>query len=234
MASHELRSPIGTLLFAAAALKTDGVRSDSQRLDKVTATIQTNAERLSWLIENLQRLARLGDPLDVPSQQRFDIGSVVGEVRRQLAEMATARDVDLRVVSRELPELTGDPARIELVLLNLVSNAIKYSDPGKPERFVEIAASVSEDGRSCTIVVRDNGLGIADTDQESVFERFFRAHSHMDRELGVAGAGLGLAIVADCTKALGGHVRCESRLGHGTAFFVTLPVEAPAPDTRSA
>jgi signal transduction histidine kinase len=228
MASHELRSPIGTLLFAAAALEMDHVRADSQRLNKVTATIRSNADRLSWLVTNLQRLARLGVPLDVPSQQRFDVVMLATEVARQLAEMAAAREVTIRVVPMESLELSGDPARLELVLLNLVSNAIKYSDPAKNERFVEIATSFDDGTKDCTIYVRDNGLGIADGDQHAIFDRFFRAHSHLDEKLGIDGTGLGLAIVADCIKALGGTVRCESSPGQGTTFHVIVPHQDPS------
>jgi signal transduction histidine kinase len=223
MVSHELRNPIGTLLFAAAALTHAGVRSDPHRLDKVTTTIQRNAERLSWLIDNLQRLARLGGPLDVPSQQRVELGSLVTEVARQLDEMAAARQVTIKV-DAQLPALFIDPARLELVLLNLVSNAIKYSDPAKPDSFVEIAlcANGAAD-ETCTLCVRDNGLGISVADQPTIFARFFRAHSHLDVALGVSGTGLGLAIVAECVQALGGSIRCESTVGRGTTFFVTLP-----------
>ena len=223
MASHEMRSPIGTLMFAAAALQMDHVRADPQRLDKVVATIHTNADRLSWLITNVQRLAQLGEPLDVPSHQRFDVHSLATEVARQLEDMASARSVELRVARFDVPPLTGDQARLELVLLNLVSNAIKYSDPDKARRFVDISAATDESGANCSIVVQDNGLGIAESDQPAVFERFVRAHSHLDSEHGVGGTGLGLAIVADCMKALGGSVRCESVLGEGTAFIVTMP-----------
>jgi signal transduction histidine kinase len=227
MASHELRNPIGTLLFAAAALTHPGVRSDSHRLDKVATTIRTNAERLSWLIENLQRLARLGDPLDVPSQQRVELDGLATEVARQLEEMAAARHVMIRVDS-QLPELIIDPARLELVLLNLVSNAIKYSDPAKPDSFIEIASCAnSEADQMCTFCVRDNGLGIPEAEQPAIFARFFRAHAHLDTELGVSGIGLGLAIVAECVQALGGSIRCESTVGQGTTFFVTVPCKEP-------
>jgi signal transduction histidine kinase len=227
MVSHELRNPIGTLLFAAAALTHSGVRSDPHRLDKVTTTIQRNAERLSWLIENLQRLARLGGPLDVPSQQRVELASVASEVARQLDEMATARHVTVRV-DAQLPALFIDPARLELVLLNLVSNAIKYSDPAKPDSFVEIASCANwAADRTCTLCVRDNGLGIPEADQSTIFARFFRAHSHLDMTLGVSGTGLGLAIVAECVQALGGSIRCESTVGQGTTFFVTVPRKEP-------
>ena len=223
MTSHELRNPIGTLLFAAAALTHERVRSDPARLDKVTSTIRSNAERLSWLVDNLQRLARLGDPLDVPSQQHIELEGLAGEVARQLEEMAAARGVSIRI-GRDLPTLFGDPAHLELILLNLVSNAIKYSDPEKPECFVEIAVCGDAGADDvCTVCIRDNGLGIPDADQPAIFERFFRAHAHLDQELGNSGSGLGLAIAVECVKALGGAIRCESALGHGTTFFVTLP-----------
>jgi len=227
MTSHELRNPIGTLLFAAAALTHERVRSDPARLDKVTSTIRSNAERLSWLVDNLQRLARLGDPLDVPSQQHIELAGLAGEVARQLEEMAAARGVSIRI-GRDLPTLFGDPAHLELILLNLVSNAIKYSDPEKPECFVEIAVcgdASTED--VCTVCIRDNGLGIPDADQPAIFDRFFRAHAHLDHDLGNSGSGLGLAIAVECVKALGGSIRCESALGRGTTFFVTLPRREP-------
>ena len=228
-ASHELRSPIGTLRFAGALLEHEGVRQDPQRLAKVAATVRTSADRLSWLVENLQRIAHMRDAVDVPSEQRVELTQLAAEVARQLSEMAAARGVTIRVAP-DLPGLLGDPARIELVLLNLVANAVKYSDPQKPESFVEIVpARRTEDtaasgyGAACTICVRDNGLGIAEADQSAIFDRFFRAHAHMDQELGVSGTGLGLAIVVDCVGALGGSIRCESRAGEGTSFFITLP-----------
>ena len=227
-ASHELRSPIGTLLFAGALLENDAVRQDPRRLSKVSATVKASAERLSWIVENLQRIARMSEPVDGPSEQRVDLRLLADEVVRQLDEMAASRKVALRV-STDLPTLHADPARLELVLLNLVSNAIKYSDPQKPESFVEVAPA--PDGAAadatCTICVRDNGLGIKNADQAAVFDRFYRAHAHLDTELGVTGTGLGLAIVADCVQALGGAIRCESRVGEGTTFFITLPITTP-------
>ena len=210
MASHELRSPIGTLLFAAAALKMEPIRA--------------NAERLSWLVQNLQRLAQLSEPVATPSEQRVELTTIASEVKRQLEDMADRRRVEVRA-DPDLPALVLDPARLELVLLNLVSNAIKYSDPDKPHSFVEIALTNRDDG-ACAICVRDNGLGIPEDDQPLVFERFFRAHAHRDQELGVSGSGLGLAIVADCVRELGGSIRFESQVGRGTAFFITLPTGA--------
>jgi len=223
MASHEMRSPIGTVLFAAGVLSMDAVQSDPHRVAKVAATVRANAERLSWLVDNLQRLARLGERVDVPSQQRVEVTALANEVARQIDEMAASRGVTIRIDSR-LPTLWLDPARLELVLMNLVSNGIKYSDPSKPECFVEIARyEGAASPNQCTFVVRDNGLGIREEDQHAIFDRFFRAHAHLDGEHGVSGTGLGLAIVAECVNALGGTIRCESAVGAGTTFFVHLP-----------
>ena len=222
MASHELRTPIGTLLFASAMLNTDVIQLDSVRVARIVSTISSSAERLSRLVTNLERLSRLTDPLDMPSQQEVDLQALAAEVVRQVDEMATARDVVIRINAAEVPPLLIDSARLELVLLNLVSNAIKYCDPSKPDRFIEVAASLTST-EMCAIIVRDNGLGIAEQDQTAIFDRFFRAHSHLDHALGVTGTGLGLAIVAECVRELDGSIRCESSLGSGTTFLISVP-----------
>ena len=172
--------------------------------------------------------------MDGPSEQHVELQTSANEVARQLEEMASSRNVEIRV-QPGLPSLFVDPARVELVLLNLVSNAIKYSDPAKPDAFVEIGSGVDPDTPgTCEIYVRDNGLGIPDTHRDAVFDRFFRAHAHLDTELGVSGSGLGLAIVADCVRALGGSIRCESVTGEGTTFYMTLPRAKATADPASA
>jgi len=227
MASHELRSPIGTLLFAAAALERADIRADAAQSEKITTTIKTNAQRLSWLVQNLQRVTRLSGPLDVPSEQNVEAATIANEVARQLRDMASSRQVRI-VVGTALPELCADPARLELALMNLVSNGIKYSDPSKADAFVEITSAENDAPEgSCVLCVRDNGLGIPEADQAAVFERFFRAHAHLDSQLGVTGSGLGLAITADCIRAMGGTIACESTVGVGSSFLITLPLKPP-------
>ena len=228
MTSHELRSPIGTLMFAAAMLERSDVRADPKHVEKLASTVTANAQRLSWLVNNLQRVSRLTDGTDLPSEQRIEVRTIANEVARQLDDMASSRHVRV-VVDARLPELSGDPARLELALMNLMSNAIKYSDPARSDSFVEIAPAderrVSDD--MCVIRVRDNGLGIADADRSTIFERFVRAHAHMDAALGVGGSGLGLAIAADCIREMGGSISCESVVGEGSSFYITLPINTP-------
>ena len=228
MASHELRSPIGTLVFAAAALEQEQVRADANRVAKIASTVRTNAHRLSWLVDNLQRVSRLSDPGDGPNEQVIEVSTVAQEVIRQLQDMAASRNVRV-TVAPGLPRVCGDPARLELALMNLVSNGIKYSDPEKKESSVTISPATSKivpEGM-CAISVRDNGLGIAEADRSAIFERFFRAHAHLDGRLGVTGTGLGLAIAAECVHAMGGSIDCDSAVGEGTSFVVTLPITPP-------
>ena len=227
MASHELRTPLGTLLFAATLLAKDVVQSDPQRLARISSTISSNVERLSRLVTNLERLTRLTETLDVPSQQEIDLQSLGKEVAQQLEDMAASRSVDIRIAP-SLPALFVDSARLELILLNLISNAIKYCDPDKWQRFVEIVPSDAVNGEGmCAFAIRDNGLGIAEQDKDTIFDRFVRAHAHLDSSHGVTGTGLGLAIVAECIRELGGAIECQSALTVGTTFVVRLPLKPP-------
>ena len=119
--------------------------------------------------------------------------------------------------------MTVDVGRLELTLLNLLSNGIKYSDPEKPERYVQVSA----DGGAadhCRILVRDNGIGIPAAALETIFARFTRAHGEREDLRGVDGIGLGLAIVQDCVRAMGGRVDVESTEGAGTLFTLTFPL----------
>ena len=114
-----------------------------------------------------------------------------------------------------------DTGALELVLINLVANGIKYADRTKPSPFVAVEAEES-DGHY-EFRVSDNGIGIPSDAVKNVFERFVRVHAHLDEQLGVEGTGLGLAIVEECVAALSGSVAVESREGEGTTFTVRIP-----------
>jgi signal transduction histidine kinase len=108
--------------------------------------------------------------------------------------------------------------------VNLLSNAIKYSDPDKTERYVEIAGEKPGDGW-LHVTVRDNGVGIPATALAGIFERFTRAHAGDAEMAHVSGIGLGLSIVEDCIRAMGGHIQVQSVETEGTIFTVRLPTE---------
>jgi len=226
MVSHELRQPLGTLMYALPLLKAEADRGDMARHDHFLKVLERNVVRLTQLMEQLEGLSRLQTSRgDAPDVQRTDVTSVVWEVARQLREMADARGVEIQV-GDGMPSLVIDMARLELILMNLISNAIKYSDPAKPSRFVRIESVSPEREDHVGIMVRDNGIGIPQANLSTVFRRFVRAHASRDSELGVRGSGLGLAIAAECAEAVGGSIRVESNVGEGTSFLVTVPRDA--------
>lgn len=225
MATHEWRQPLAPIAAAASLLRLPGL-PDEQR-NKSLEMISRNVARLSDMTFKLERVARLDRDADDPTLQRIPLDIVATQATDQLREMAAARGVELRL-GNEWPVITVDVGQLELAIVNLLSNAIKYCDPHKAERYAEVTARRSDGG--VEICVRDNGIGIPADRIDSIFERFTRAHADRGEMQFVSGIGLGLAIVDDCVKSMGGHVTVESREGAGTMFCLHLPASATAPD----
>jgi signal transduction histidine kinase len=217
---HELRNVFGTIQFGAALLTSDGPAPAIEHT-RILATLRRNTDRALQILRTLENLPSSGMLAgDTPTEQVVELSELVSEVFRQLHEMAEARGVTLRAPP-DLPRIYVDTGRLELVLVNLVANAIKYSDPAKAERVVEISVAARDHAQE--IRVSDNGIGIPAAALPRVFERFHRAHPELDATLGINGTGLGLAIVDECVRALGGEIRVESDEGIRTAFILTLP-----------
>ena len=177
--------------------------------------------RLGEVAGKLERLARLTRRQDnAPNEQQVDLASVVHDVAGQLREMADARGVVFDV-GTELPTIDADAGRVELVVMNLLANAVKYSDPAKTLRVVSI--EIDEAPGCSRVRIRDNGIGIPRAKLESIFDQFVRAHPHLDDELGAQGLGLGLSIVQESMEAMGGSVTVESAEGTGTTFTLEWP-----------
>jgi signal transduction histidine kinase len=219
LVSHELRQPLTALQGAVALLKAHETQAPSTA--RPLTIIERNVSRLVELTRQLEAVSRLRDDADNAKVQTVDISAIAQDVARQLREMAEARGVAVRV-EPDLGVLTIDVARVELVLINLVSNAVKYSDPQKPLRFVEVGRVATESDRA-VLEVRDNGVGIAEAQLERIFTRFFRADESRDGELGTTGVGLGLAIVKECIDAVNGSITVASEPGQGTTFRLWLP-----------
>jgi len=221
MAAHEWRQPLSALRFGVGLL--GEAKLDAERTRRTVDALQRNITHLVELTQKLETIARMNDRADNPVVQEVSVTTVVSEAARQLREMADARDVHIRV-AEGLPSLTVDVGRLELVFVNLLSNAIKYSDPAKPERQVDVTAG-DADAASCRIMVADNGIGIPTDCLQTIFERFTRAHAERPDLRQVSGIGLGLSIVEDCMRAMGGRIEVTSKEGVGTTFVLTLPLE---------
>ena len=225
LAAHEWRQPLGALQFGVRLLQQ--VHGEPVRTERTLAAVERTVEHLVQLTRKLETVARMQATSDTPLVQAVSAGTIAQEAARQLREMADARGVEVRVADN-LPQLTVDVGRLELIFVNLLSNAIKYSDPAKPARYAEVRGEIDAPGW-CRIDVRDNGIGIPENALASVFERFSRGHADRPDISHVTGIGLGLSIVDDCVRVLGGRLNLDSAEGEGSTFVVRLPLEPPVP-----
>ena len=215
LVSHEIRQPLGVLQVLARLLPIPDEDPEAARLAE---TLERNVVRLGDMATKLERLARLTRRPDTTlNEQQVDLSALVRDVAGQLRDMADARAVVFDVAP-QLPTFAADAGRVELVVMNLLANAVKYSDPAKAARVVRIEhdASVTH----LRIVIRDNGIGIPKSKLEMIFDQFVRVHEHLDDALGAQGLGLGLSIVRESMEAMGGRVGVESAEGQGTTFIL--------------
>lgn len=219
MVSHELKNRIGAVLGAGQMLQEDFVGADEERRTRFSRIVVQNAEAMQEVLNNLVELSRMEG--DSRRQRNVLLPEAAGEVVRQLREMARERGVEV-LVDGELPKAEVNAAAVELCLTNYISNAIKYSDPARPERWVRVRGHLRDGDPGCELVVEvaDNGLGVPEEARERLFERFFRAER--DRAGGIEGTGLGLSIVRETVEAVGGRAWTEFP-GEGSVFAIALP-----------
>jgi signal transduction histidine kinase len=216
--SHEFRNKIGAADGAAQLL--DLPELDDAERRRLRGIVTRNLGSMRGMIENLVELSYLNRETRQPRYVRFP--AAAAEAVRLLADAAEDKGVEVRVAA-DVPDVEVSAAA-ELVLANLLGNAIKYSDPAKPQRSVEIRAHVKtvDETRRAEIVVEvaDNGVGVPDADRQLIFERFYRATTTAH---GVEGSGLGLTIVQDVISSLGGRVWADFPDEGGSVFAFSLP-----------
>jgi len=227
---HELRNLIGAIGGAAEILQL-GATSEEQEKTMVSMIVR-NTETMKVSLENLVELSRMGE--DARRSRHVELPQAATEVARQLREAARARGVEIKMAA-DLPAIDVSAAAFELCLSNLIANAIKYSDPAKEKRWVEIHARVTSPGDGVdpqTVVeVRDNGLGVPEAKRSRLFERFYRAHE--DTRGDIDGTGLGLSIVRETAASMGGRTWAEF-MDDGTAFFFSIPTRRKSDEAAIA
>lgn len=221
--SHELRTPLTSVISAVDYLLTCTPEEQAEDLQRFLELIARNAVRLSRLVDDLLVVSRLDTGILVLHEEQVDPVALVASLLDDLAPRAVERNVTLRLRSEPGPLLRADPVRLQQVVENLVTNAIKFTEPGTA---VDIRCT-HRDG-AWTIAVRDRGPGVADDERERIFERFYRARSA--QSAGTLGTGLGLTIARGLVALHGGTLGVRSPSGGGAELVCVLPVRPiPSP-----
>jgi signal transduction histidine kinase len=223
--SHDLRTPITGILGYAQLLQRrlarDGQDVDLDRLREGLARIEATAARMNRLIGELLDATTADAGRPIPLQRApIDLNELVRQVAELQQQAAPGHQIEVHA-SEEPVTGMWDADRIERVVENLVSNAVKYSPDGGP-----VVITVRRKGDDAVLAVTDRGIGIPEADQPHVFERFYRAGA---AERGIAGFGIGLAASCRIVERHGGTIGVESREGTGSTFTVRLPLATHGP-----
>ena len=232
-ASHEIRTPLATLIGFIETLR-GPARDDADARDKFLEIMESHAQRMSSLVDDLLSLSRIEMDEHTPPKERANLPIILESVRDQLKWHAHKRNVSLNLdLSSSSHDVLGNKEELIQLFYNLVSNAIKY---GNPDSVVSINTSFqskipptfgwqSSESGAIAIIIKDNGDGIAREHIPRLTERFYRINTARSRELG--GTGLGLAIVKHIINKHRGALTIESEEGVGSTFTVFLK---PAPE----
>lgn len=222
--THELRNRIGATMGASQLLQVPEIAATEHH--RLVDIVVRNMESMRVSLDNLLELTRLHT--DTRQQRHILLPRAAAEVARQLREYARSRGVRV-AVHDSMPDVEVSAAAVELCLTNLLSNALKYADDAKADRWVEIRGRTeppTDTGPAQVVIeVVDNGLGVPSDQRARLFERFFRAG--VETVTGVEGTGLGLSIVRETVEALGGRAWGEFVDG-GSLFAFSLPVRRAA------
>ncbi len=223
--SHELRTPLNSIIGFSEVLSGSDQLNDRQR--RFAANIFTSGKMLLGMINDILDLAKIESGKMEVRTEDFSIRDVCEALTSLARPIAERKNIDLECrLDDAIPLMRQDPGKLRQVIYNLLSNAIKFTPEGG-----RVSLRAQAEGRFVVISVADTGIGIADEDRETIFEKFRQAGRNGQGD-GVLtrehqGTGLGLSIVRELTKLLGGDVHLESRPGQGSTFTIKIPLQLP-------
>ena len=214
--SHELKTPMTSMkVLAASLLSEDNV--DPAVYREFLEDIDSEIDRENKIISDLLALVK-EDRTNIDLEMKeTDINELAETVMKRMRPIAEIADIAMTLINRREVHAEVDSTRINLVLTNLIENAIKYN-----REHGEVTVTVDADEEYFTLSVADNGIGIPEEDQARIFERFFRVDKSRSREIG--GTGLGLSITKSAILRHHGTISVESKEGEGTTFTVRIPL----------
>jgi signal transduction histidine kinase len=215
--SHELRTPLNAILGYAELMADGAYGEPSEKMLGVLKRLESNGKHLLGLINDVLDLSKIEAGQLVLELSDYCIQDIAQTVRSTLEPLATDKKLGFKVeIASQLPPGRGDGRRLTQVLINLVGNAIKFTDAG------EVAIKAEAHNGSFHVSVHDTGPGISSADQARLFQEFQQADNAITRKKG--GTGLGLAISKRIIEMHGGRIWVESQVGQGSTFAFTLPV----------
>jgi two-component system sensor histidine kinase KdpD len=219
--SHDLRTPLASILGSATSLRAYRKNMDDATQDELVRTIQDESERLNRFISNLLDMTRLESGAIAPHGEFVDLSDIIGSALQRASKVLSSHPVQLDIAPG-LPMLKLDSVLFEQVLFNLLDNAAKYA-----QRGTGICLRAWREGAFVRISVLDEGNGLPEDDLERIFDKFYRVRA-ADRKL--AGTGLGLAICRGFVEAMNGTITAGNRQDRGGAVFtITFPVPLDQP-----
>lgn len=215
--SHELRTPLNAILGYTQLIMNKIYGEVPEKIKDALSRVDVSGRHLLDLINDVLDLSKIEAGQLRLSLKPYSMKDVVHEVIVAMEPMASKKGLSLRnTIPANLPTAQGDERRLKQVLLNLIGNAIKFTESG------EVMVEVDQAEDQFKVSVSDSGPGISHTDQVRIFDEFQQADSSSTREKG--GTGLGLAIVKRIVELHGGVIAVKSTLGHGSVFWFTLPI----------
>lgn len=221
--SHELRTPLTNVRSYAETLKDANGEIPLETEQSFLGIIINETDRMTHIVQDLLTLSRLDAGTAEINASRFDFGEAIESVYRANALEAKRRGHTFSYEPVPLPLVTGDRPRLEQVMMNVLSNAIKYTPDGG-----QIRISAGSDNTRVWMEVWDNGIGIPEKDRSRIFDRFYRVDKARSRESG--GTGLGLSIAKEIMERHHGSITLAPHEGPGTTVRITLPI-LPAPES---
>jgi two-component system, OmpR family, phosphate regulon sensor histidine kinase PhoR len=225
-ASHELRTPLSTLIGYTETLRERTSELDGDTQQRFLSIVHDEARRMQRVVEDLISLSRIEAEKFTTPTDAVDLEQLIEVSVESAKRMADERNSELMTsIAPDLPPIAADASQILQVLDNLITNALRYGEPGTP---VRVSATLEEE--MVQVSVADRGEGIAPEHIKRLTERFYRVDTSRSRSLG--GTGLGLSIVKHIVERHRGRLTIESKLNEGTTAHVLLPVAAGSLVTR--
>ena len=221
--SHELKTPIGALSLLSEAVME--AKDDSEAVTKFASRMQTEAKRLTDLVQEIIHLSRVQDSDPLHQAQVLLTSDLIKEALDQCRTTADSRKITLYFQESENDYVQGDHNQLTMAINNLIENAINYSPAG-----TKVSVSTSAENGIISIAVSDQGIGIPEAEVERIFERFYRVDPARSRETG--GTGLGLSIVKHIVTKHGGEISVWSAENVGSTFTIRLPIHESIEDHK--